>query len=80
MTVSEYVTIYPPFLVSRIENYPYVPPREQREAILDDFDIFYGNGIVDSALNMSAPFENNIEWHEYQAAKSVATNFDQPIC
>ena len=48
--------------------------------IFSDFDTFYGNGIVDSALNVSAPFENNIEWHEYQAANSVATNFDQPIC
>lgn len=72
MSIVESQTVYPPVLTSRIEDVIMHIPRM--------FDVFYGYGFVDSYIAINAPFENNIQWYEYQEQNTFVTNYDQPIC
>lgn len=80
MTVCEYKPIYP-FGFERLHE-PYFPISQGLMLnTLDDYDVFYGNGFVDSWLDSEASFENNVEWHENQLKKSVTAKYNnQPIC
>lgn len=79
--VDKYEPIYPPSLGNPkvYWNGPFLSPISCEEA-LSEFDIFYGNGFVNSVLDESSPFGNNIEWYEYQEQNTFVTNYDQPIC